>query len=449
MKAYEAIDSAIWAMDEEWVRRLRAIAIGEGEGPEAVAARLGRPLQNAQMATVRDGVAIIPVVGPIFRYANMFTEISGATSIGVFARDLRAALDDQQVRAILLEINSPGGQVDGINEAAQMVFDADKPIAAYVSGMGTSAAYWIASAADHVVMDKTARVGSIGVVTAVNRDKAANDGVIEIVSSQSPNKRPDVNTPEGRATIQAQVDAIADVFVDTVARNRDVSRETVLSEFGQGGVKVGDAAIAADMADSAGSLESTLAQLSSGTWKKRRRMMPKSEDTAAITEADVKAAVEKARGEGHATGYSDGEKKGLDDGWKAGLDEGTKKERERLLAIDKITMKGHEALALEAKEAGMSPGDFAVKQAEAEKSTREKQLEAIKADGKQGAEVVATATGDPKPAAEDQNRPLDERAKAAWDADSNLRAEFQGEFDRYLAFRKNEPRIRILRKAAS
>lgn len=169
--------------------------------------------------------------------------------------------------------------------------------------------------------------------------------------------------------------------------------------------------------------------------------MAKAEDTT-ISDADLKTAVDKARGEGHATGYADGEKKGLDDGWKAGVDEGSKKERERILSLDKVAMKGHEALLEQAKTEGWTAGDFAVKQAEAEKSTRAKQLEAIKADGTQAAEVVATATGEAKPVQDDATKPLEERAKAQWDASADLRGEFTS-FESYLAFRKNESRIKI------
>lgn len=448
MRIADAIHSSLWLMDQEWVHLLETIALGEGEGPEAVAARLGRPLQNAQTVTVRDGVAILPIVGPIFRYGNLFTEVSGATSVDILARDLRAALEDQQVRAILLNINSPGGQADGINEAAGMIREAakQKPMTAYVGGMAASGAYWLAAAAGNIVIDQTAQLGSIGVVGGFDTKKR-NDGIVEFVSTQSPFKRPDVMTPEGRSVIQGRIDAIADVFVDSVAGDRGVSRETVLSDFGQGGVKVGRAAIAAGMADSAGSLESTLAQLSTGEWPKKRRRMMADKEAATTTEADLKAAAEKARSEGHASGYSEGEKKGLDDGWKLGVDEGTKKERERLLAIDNVMLPGHDKLAAEAKETGMSAAEFALKQSEAEKAIREKRLEAIKQDGKVTAEVVATETGETKPVADDATKPLEERAKAAWENDPQVRDEF-GEFDRYLSFRKNESRIRIVRKSA-
>ncbi|HEX2881596.1 MAG TPA: S49 family peptidase [Polyangiaceae bacterium] len=230
--------------------------------PQAVAAKIGRPLDNARTVTIRDGVAILPVSGPIFRYANLFTEISGATSIEVLATDFRNALEDRAVQAIILEINSPGGEVDGTSEFAQHIFDArgKKPVTAYVSHLGASAAYWIASACDETVCADTACLGSIGVVGAARISKDKN--LIEFVSSQSPNKRPDPHTETGRAQLQKHVDDLADVFIGTVARNRDMSAEDVISRGGAGGILVGQLAVDAGLADRIGTLEGLISELS-------------------------------------------------------------------------------------------------------------------------------------------------------------------------------------------
>lgn len=260
---FNAAAAVSWAISAEWLTTILTIAASEGPGPEAVEAQLGRKLDNTQDVTVRDGVAVVPVVGPVFRYANLFTYVSGATSIQLLARDFTQALNDPAVSAILLDINSPGGEVAGVNEFAAMVYAARgiKPITAYIGGTGASAAYWIASAADEIVADATAIVGSIGVVQALPNPAGRTARDIEIVSSQSPNKRPDVTTERGRAQIQGTIDALGQVFVETVARNRGVSVETVLADFGQGGVLVGQAAVDAGLIDRIGSFESTLAAL--------------------------------------------------------------------------------------------------------------------------------------------------------------------------------------------
>ena len=148
---------------------------------------------------------------------------------------------------------------------------ARKPIHAYVSGQCCSGAYWIAAACESMTVDPSAVLGSIGVV-AVHRRASAKDEV-EIGSSQSPNKRPDVETEAGRRQIQETIDAIAQVFIEDVARYRGLQPGQVIERFGAGGVKVGAAAVEAGMADRLGSFEGLLRELSG-----RRRAMAGAED---------------------------------------------------------------------------------------------------------------------------------------------------------------------------
>ena len=256
-----------WAISPAWLSTILAIANREGPGPEAVAKELGRPLDNTQTVIRRGDVAVIPVTGPIFRRANVFSQVSGATSVQVLATELNVALDAEEVSAVVLDIDSPGGEANGICELSEMLYAmrGRKPIIGYVGGTGASAAYWIASACDKLYVSETAEVGSIGVVRAVPNPKADSAKSIEIVSSQSPNKRPDVLSDDGRAVFQAEVDALADVFVAKVARNRGVSVETVLSQFGKGGCLIGARAVAAGMADAVSSFEAVIASLSTSS----------------------------------------------------------------------------------------------------------------------------------------------------------------------------------------
>ena len=139
---------------------------------EAVAARLGRPLENAGgNSYVRDGVAVIDVAGPLVRYADLFSEISGATSVQSLASDFQAAMDALNVRQILLNVNSPGGQVNGIQELTDQIRtgSATKPVTAYVDGQAASAGYWLAAAAPTVISSESSLIGSVGVVAAVDR----------------------------------------------------------------------------------------------------------------------------------------------------------------------------------------------------------------------------------------------------------------------------------------
>ena len=221
------LDAAIgfaWAMEEIALTRLFEIAAREHPiTPQALDAYKAKALERGERATVRDGVAILPVEGPLFKRASLMTEHCGASSYDVLRRDLATAVGNPGVRAIMLAIDSPGGEAAGCAEFAAAVADVrgQKPIVAYVADVGASAAYWIASACDRIICGPSAALGSIGVRMSMadTRDQDARSGVrrFDFVSSQSPYKVNDPATEDGNARIKARVDALAQVFVDAVA----------------------------------------------------------------------------------------------------------------------------------------------------------------------------------------------------------------------------------------
>ena len=286
MRIWNRITGDPWAITESALHTILEIAARENERPEAVAAKLGRELQNTYQVTEREGVAILPITGPLFRYANLFTKVSGASSYELIARDFTAALENPQIKAIILDIDSPGGEVNGVSELSNMIFEArggpprdgsprgisirgKKPIIAYASGDAASGAYWIASAADEIVVSETAALGSIGVV-AIYRGKGSktpgyqtqSTDDIEIVSSQSPHKRLDPATDEGRARLQVRIDSMAEVFIEAIARNRRTTAHEVKAHFGRGDVLIGAQGVQVGLADRVGSLEKLIAEFS-------------------------------------------------------------------------------------------------------------------------------------------------------------------------------------------
>lgn len=289
IKAFELAAERPWLITESALDQLMAIADRMGD-PEALETRLGRPLDNSQSAVVRDGVAIIPVTGPIFRYANMFTRISGATSTQVLATDIQAALDNPQVRGIVLNVDSPGGEANGINELSDLIFAArsKKPIKAYVGGMAASGGYWIASAASEVIIDDTGMAGSIGAVVEIKlADDKESGKRYQIVSRNAPNKRPDLSTEGGRAKIAETIDALGDVFAAKVARNLGVDPEDVPAMGDHGGIKMGAAAVEAGLAHRLGSLESVIADLARPAANQQRKPSMQVKTTA-----ELRAAIE-------------------------------------------------------------------------------------------------------------------------------------------------------------
>lgn len=258
----ETIQTQPWAITTDGLRTVLAIAHRETD-IRAVEAQLGRPLDNTRTVAVRNGVAIVPITGTIFRRANLFSAISGGANVETLARDITTALADPSVHSIVLDIDSPGGEVTGISELSGLIRDgnARKPIIAYGDGLVASAAYWAASGAGEIVVSETAIVGSIGIVMTVADPNATTSKDIEIVSSQSPNKRPNVATEGGRAIIQNHVDTLADVFIQNVATNRGIDAETVATDYGQGDVLVGQKAVDAGLADRIGTMEGVIAEL--------------------------------------------------------------------------------------------------------------------------------------------------------------------------------------------
>jgi ClpP class serine protease len=298
-RVLKAIYNQPWVITEDWLETISTIAERESDFDiESLATRQGQQsLENPNVEYRDNGVAVVSIIGPIFRYANLYTEISGATSLQMVSKSFQAVLDDPGIRSIVLNLDTPGGQASGINEFSELIYNSReiKPIYAYVGGDAASAGYWIASAASEIWADATAWLGSIGVVIG-SRKKDSN--AIEIVSTASPKKRPDPETEEGRSAILARADALAEKFIRAVARNRNVSADTVLREYGQGDVFIGDEAVSVGMADKISSLEELIVMLQENRMGRKimdyQTLKVEHEELYAQVKAEGKQEAEKA-----------------------------------------------------------------------------------------------------------------------------------------------------------
>lgn len=264
----------MWALDPQILATMKAISLRQIDQLSADDFKpFALPVNDGEVIgkrlAVRDGVGIIPVTGVVSRYASLFEDICGGTSTQNLSKDFDQALHDPNISGILFDMASPGGDARGIHEFAEMIYAArgQKPIIAYVGHEASSACYWLATACDEIVLDATAVVGSVGAVTTLTftqKDADSDEESIELVSSQSPLKRADPRSDQGRGLYQQLLDDLADVFIDTVARNRDVDREVVLRDFGQGFVRMGQEAVDHQMADRLGSFEQVFNELKQG-----------------------------------------------------------------------------------------------------------------------------------------------------------------------------------------
>lgn len=343
MSALTLAASQPWLITSEALDTVLSIAAREND-VEALETRLGQKLEHTYEVTTRGSAAVIPVTGPIFRYANLFTRISGATSTELLAQDIQAALDNPRIKSIVLNMNSPGGVASGINELAALIKNgrSKKRIVAYVGGEAASAAYWIASAAHEVVIDDIGVVGSIGAVLTVTLKPDAKDGskTYEIVSQNAPNKRPDLGTEAGRAKLGEIINSLGTVFQTKVAENLGVDADQVPAMGDHGGLKVGADAVASGLAHRLGSLETLITELNSSPNPGGNHPMTK---TVVKTTAELQAAL--------AAGTA-AESIEIADPTPVTLEsfdltdvknEAAQAERERIAAITKLSQPGFEA----------------------------------------------------------------------------------------------------------
>lgn len=437
----------------------RAHLHGEKIDWKAMEARVGLSFgeKKTEAYQVINGVAVIPVKGVLTKGMSFFSFLFGGSSMRYIGDSVKAAADDSQVESILLDVDSPGGTVDGTEELAEIVFAArgKKKIIAYTDGMMASAAYWIASAADKIfISGDTVEVGSIGVVaTHIDQskwDEMMGDRYTEITAGKY-KRIESAHKPlskEGAAYIQEQVDYIYSAFVDTVARNRGIPTDSALS-MADGKIFIGKQAIEIGLVDGVSTFDDLIGKNPSGSFG-GDNFAEKEEITVTLDELkqkhpDVYAA---AVAEGRTAGASEAAVSAKQAGMEEGRVAGATAERERIIGIFGVGLAGHEKVVQDAIADGKSTaGDVALKIVAAEKAIRDKALKDFREDGK-GAEVEVPAAPDLERKAEEEknkNLPIEERTKKAWDGDPKLREEFGGNYDAYLAYAKNEAagRVRI------
>lgn len=200
--------------------------------------------------------AHIPVEGLLTPKASPCDLFSGesVTEYGFIQNALISADADPEVKEIVLDFESGGGYVSGVDETAQVIASTIKPVTAVVHSMCASAAYWLASQCDRIIATSPAsQIGSIGVAceTDDNRAQLEKEGVVHRVftSSNAPDKRPDLATEEGQSVIQKELDDLAKVFADRIASGRNTTRENVFNNYGRGAVLIAEDAKGRGMID--------------------------------------------------------------------------------------------------------------------------------------------------------------------------------------------------------
>ena len=235
------LPSRFGGLVSQWQRCNRALR--DAAFPEMQAEAAPVPQRARPEAT--ETIAVIPVHGAISRRSDsIFSELLGGTSLDTLSQQLAHARDEEQIKAIVLHVDSPGGGVYGIDEMAQAISELNKhkPVIAFADGLAASAAYWLIAGASHIVATPSAELGSIGVY-AVHFDESRmldQFGVTPTLIKAGEFKA-EANpyqplSDEDRAAMQSRIDTHYNRFLTRVARGRGISASKVRDTFGKGRV---------------------------------------------------------------------------------------------------------------------------------------------------------------------------------------------------------------------
>jgi signal peptide peptidase SppA len=260
--------------------------------------------KKSRMA-IKGGVATIPISGVLMKSVPKIFRWFGieATSYRDIENDLAEAMGDESVEAITLAVDSPGGQVSGVKEAADAIYAAAqrKPVTARIEDIGASGAYWLASQAQRVTASRNAIVGSIGVYSAYvdSSGAAEKDGYKIHVVSSGPHKGMGIPgakiTEEQLEAMQEVIDGMAANFVGDVARGRGRTEEKV-KEWASGRVWISSDAASLGLldgiSDNSGTSRAGVPPAASIEPRKEEETM--ADLTKAAAGVDAQAATDKA-----------------------------------------------------------------------------------------------------------------------------------------------------------
>ena len=295
---------------------------------------------------VDSGAAIIPVRGALLTDGPFIGPLWGATSYEGLRAELRRAAAEPKVERIVLAINSPGGMVAGIDGAAAAINDAKakKPVIAVVEGMAASAAYWLASQADEIVMTPLSEVGSIGVVSMhVDMSAALEKAGIDVSLIHSGRYKVDGNPYEPlsattRAAIQSETDRLRLQFAQAVAAGRGEKFGSDVALATEARMFTASDAVENGMADKVDSIDSVIPNRGVRSWRAIARKGVPMSKTEGATGAEVPVIALSA----HEASLEQAKAAAISEGAK----EGAAAERTRIAAIlDDEKAKGRESLA--------------------------------------------------------------------------------------------------------
>ena len=265
-------------------------------------------------AIMGDGIAVVQVEGSLAHKTGNLDPESGMTGYDGIRAKLEMAMKDPAVKGILMDVDSPGGEVSGAFDLADFIaVSKQKQIWAYANDLMASAAYLVGSQADKVFASQTASVGSIGVLVAhADYSKAMEAEGVKVTLIHSGEHKVDGNPyaalPDGvKSDIQAEIDGLRDKFAASVSRGRKMSKESILDTEAR--VYPGAKAVEMGLVDGVASFDEVIATFSneftrSGEVKPKGTTMTYEVVASApgLSEADVEKLMMEAREDGVKAG---------------------------------------------------------------------------------------------------------------------------------------------------
>lgn len=262
-RCWAILPSTFDVMQEVLSLRLEGVVFSDEEIQARVAAVDRGPRAGASRS---QAVAVIPVYGVLSQRGGMMAKSSGGTSVEGLRAQLNEALADRDVSAIVLDIDSPGGSVDGIPELAAEIraARASKPVYAIANAMAASAAVWIGAQAERFYATTSGQVGSIGVIAQHEDDSVAREGlgVKRTIIAEPPGKADgwggDPISEEGLGDMRGKVQAYYQMFVGDLAKGRAVPVDTVREKWGKGAMLLARDAAEVGLVDGVETLDSVV-----------------------------------------------------------------------------------------------------------------------------------------------------------------------------------------------
>lgn len=254
-------------MSQPWAIRAASMAVimDSFAYKDELGASAGKKDDDAPY-NVDECLATISISGVIGKKLPKWMTAFGMIDVDNIAKAISAANADDSVKAIFLEIDSPGGSVTGVPEAARLIRNSAKPVYAYSETLCASAAYWLASGATGIFASESALVGSIGVFVPIADMRRMFEmagiemDVIKAGTLKAAGYPGTSLSAEQRADLQSSVDFIYAMFTSFISERESAngmpSRETM-----QGQDFYGEQALEACLVDGIGRRDEILTTL--------------------------------------------------------------------------------------------------------------------------------------------------------------------------------------------